>query len=75
MSETKEKTIFGMNPMKVLFPMEYVFQGLANPFQGITYQPFSRHFRFDYGMTAAVNLPLQLDNCFSMPCFCQFFPV
>jgi hypothetical protein len=53
MSETKQKTIFGMNPMKVLFAMEYVLQGLANPFQGITYQPFFKHFRFHYGMTAA----------------------
>jgi len=53
MSEIKQKTIFGMNPMKVLFAMEYVLQGLANPFQGITYQPFFRHFRFHYGMTAA----------------------
>ena len=49
----KGKTIFGMDPMKVLFAMEYVLQGLANPFQGITYQPFFRHFRFHYGMTAA----------------------
>jgi hypothetical protein len=37
MSETKEKTVFGMNPMKVLFAMEHVLQGLANPFQGITF--------------------------------------
>ncbi len=34
MSEAKQKTIFGMNPMKVLFAMEYVLQGLANPFRG-----------------------------------------
>ena len=53
MSEAKQKKVFGMNPMKVLFAMEYVLQGLANPFQGITYQPFFKHFRFDYGMTAA----------------------
>jgi hypothetical protein len=49
----KQKTIFGANPMKVLFAMEYVLQGLANPFQGITYQPFYRHFRIDYGRTEA----------------------
>jgi MFS family permease len=42
-----------MNPMKVLFAMEYVLQGLANPFQGITYQSFFRHFRFDYALTEA----------------------
>ncbi len=53
MDEGKRKTIFGMDPMKVLFAMEYILQGLANPFQGITYQPFFRHFRFDYGMTEA----------------------
>jgi hypothetical protein len=53
MTETKQKTVFGVNPMKVLFAMEYVLQGLANPFQGVTYQPFSRHFRFDYGKTEA----------------------
>ncbi len=53
MSEIKQKRIFGMNPMKVLFAMEYVLQGLANPFQGITYQPFFRHFRYDYKLTEA----------------------
>jgi hypothetical protein len=53
MSETKEKRIFGLNPMKVLFAMEYILQGLANPFQGITYQPFFKHFRYDYGNTEA----------------------
>ena len=55
MSETKRKTIFGMNAMKVLFAMEYVLQGLANPFQGITYQSFFKHFRFHYGMTEAAT--------------------
>jgi hypothetical protein len=58
MSGTKEKTIFGMSPMKVLFAMEYVLQGLANPFQGITYQPFFRHFRgkvFGAGFLRKVN--------------------
>jgi MFS family permease len=53
MSEKEQKTIFGLNPMKVLFAMEYVLQGFANPFQGITYQPFFKHFRFNYGMTEA----------------------
>lgn len=53
MKKEKQKTIFGLNPLKVLFAMEYVLQGLANPFQGMTYQPFFKHFRFDYGMTEA----------------------
>jgi len=53
MNETNQKKTFHMNPMKVLFAMEYVLQGLANPFQGITYQSFFRHFRFDYGLTEA----------------------
>jgi MFS family permease len=51
----KRKTIFGIDPLKVLFAMEYVLQGLANPFQGITYQPFYKHFRFDYGMDEAAT--------------------
>ena len=29
----KKKTLLGMNPMKVLFAIEYVLQGLANPFR------------------------------------------
>jgi MFS family permease len=41
--------------MKVLFAMGYIMQGLANPFQGITYHSFFRHFRFDYGMTEAAT--------------------
>ena len=50
-----KKTIMGLNPMKVLFAMEYVLQGLANPFQGITYHSFFRHFHFTYGMTEAAT--------------------
>ena len=49
------RTIFGWNPLKVLFAMEYVLQGLANPFQGITYQSFFKHFRTDYGLSEAVT--------------------
>ena len=49
------RTIFGWNPMKVLFAMEYVLQGLANPFQGITYQSFFKHFRTDYGLSEAAT--------------------
>lgn len=45
----------GLNPVKVLFAMEYFLQGLANPFQGITYHSFFRHFHFTYGMTEAAT--------------------
>lgn len=44
--------------IKLVFAMEYVLQGLANPFQGITYQPFFRHFRFDYGLSEAATQSL-----------------
>jgi len=47
------RSIFGIKPIKVLFAAEYVLQGLANPFQGMTYQPFFKHFRFDYGLDEA----------------------
>ncbi len=49
------RTLFGVNPMKILFAMEYVLQGLANPFLGITNQSFFRHFRFDYGLSESVT--------------------
>jgi MFS family permease len=49
------RTTFGLNPFKVLFAMEYVLQGLANPFQGITYQSFFKHFRFTYGLSEAAT--------------------
>jgi MFS family permease len=35
--------------------MEYVLQGLANPFQGATYQSFFRHLRFNYGLSEAAT--------------------
>jgi hypothetical protein len=35
----------GINPLKVVFALEYVLQGLASPFLGITYQPFFKHLR------------------------------
>ena len=40
MSEAKRRRI---DPLKVVFALGYVMQGLANPFQGITYQPFTAH--------------------------------
>lgn len=51
----KKKTILGLNPTKVLFAMEYFLQGIANPFQGITYHSFFRHFHFTYGMSEAAT--------------------
>ena len=53
--ETPARKFFGIAPIKVVFAMEYVLQGLANPFQGITYQSFFRHFRFDYGLSEAAT--------------------
>ena len=47
-----------MNPLKLVFAMEYVLQGLANPFQGITYQPFFRHLRYHYGLSEAATQTL-----------------
>ena len=52
------RTVFGVHPLKVVFALEYVLQGLANPFQGLTYQPFFRHFRFDYGLSEAATQSL-----------------
>ncbi len=54
-AEKPVRRILGIHPLKVVFAMEYVLQGLANPFQGITYQPFFRHFRIDYGLTEAAT--------------------
>ncbi|OGL44312.1 MAG: hypothetical protein A2161_22580 [Candidatus Schekmanbacteria bacterium RBG_13_48_7] len=52
---TSQKKLFGLNPIKIVFAMEYVLQGIANPFQGITYQPFFKHFRYDYGLSEAAT--------------------
>ncbi|MFA7329706.1 MAG: hypothetical protein WC326_01410 [Candidatus Delongbacteria bacterium] len=56
--ETKPRRRFKFSAIKTVFAMEYVLQGLANPFQGITYQPFFRHFRFDYGLSEAATQSL-----------------
>ncbi len=40
---TSEGKRRGINPLKLVFALEYVMQGLVNPFQGITYQPFLKH--------------------------------
>ncbi|MEY2930294.1 MAG: hypothetical protein RL033_1043, partial [Pseudomonadota bacterium] len=39
------RKLFGAHPIKWVFGLEYMMQGLANPFQGITYQPFFKHLR------------------------------
>lgn len=52
---SEPKPRFGFNPLKWVFALEYVMQGLANPFQGITYQPFFRHLKVDYGLTEAAT--------------------
>lgn len=49
------RKLFGVAPIKVVFALEYMMQGLANPFQGITYQPFFTHFRHHYGLTEAAT--------------------
>jgi MFS family permease len=49
------RLIFGIRPMLILFAAEYILQGIANPFQGITYQPFFRHFHVDYGLDEAAT--------------------
>lgn len=48
-------TILGIPAIKLVFALEYVLQGLANPFQGITYQPFFRHLRSDFGLSEAAT--------------------
>jgi len=53
-TEQKVTTILGINSIKILFALEYVLQGLANPFLGITYQPFYNHMRYYYGLNEAL---------------------
>jgi MFS family permease len=53
-----ERRFLGIQPMKMVFALEYVLQGLANPFQGITYQPFFKHFRSDFGLSEAATQTL-----------------
>jgi MFS family permease len=48
MSEAKRRRI---DPLKVVFALGYMLQGLANPFQGITYQSFYRHLHVHYGLS------------------------
>jgi MFS family permease len=39
-----------IDPLKVVFALGYVMQGLANPFQGITTLSFLRHLQQGYGL-------------------------
>ncbi len=48
MSDAKRRRI---DPLKVVFALGYMLQGLANPFQGITYQSFYRHLHVHYGLS------------------------
>lgn len=52
-AEPPPRKLLGAHPIKWVFGLEYMMQGLANPFQGITYQPFFKHLRFDYGLSEA----------------------
>jgi MFS family permease len=52
MSEATRRRI---DPLKVVFALGYVMQGLANPFQGITYQPFYNHLHDHYGLDEAAT--------------------
>ena len=57
MAEEKRegRKIFGIRPMLLLFAAEYMMQGLANPFQAITNQPFFKHFHMHYGLDEAAT--------------------
>ena len=48
---TSEPRRKGIDPLKVVFALAYVMQGLANPFQGVTTLPFLRHLQRGYGLT------------------------
>jgi MFS family permease len=51
-------TLLGAPAIKWVFALEYVMQGLANPFQGITYQSIFRHFRLHYDLSEAATQSL-----------------
>lgn len=46
-------SLFGISIIKWVFALEYALQGLVNPFQGMTYQPFLNHVRLEYGLGEA----------------------
>jgi MFS family permease len=45
--------LLGIDVIKWVFALEYALQGLVNPFQGATYQPFFHHLRTDFGVSEA----------------------
>src|SRR5689334_25198119 len=45
--------LFGVDVIKWVFALEYALQGLVNPYQGATYQPFFHHLRSDFGVSEA----------------------
>ncbi|HEX2733002.1 MAG TPA: MFS transporter [Polyangiaceae bacterium] len=47
----RRPTLFGVDVIKWVFALEYALQGLVNPFQGVTYQPFFHHLRSDFGLS------------------------
>lgn len=47
--------LFGMDVIKWVFALEYAMQGLVNPFQGATLQPFFHHLRSDFGVSEAAT--------------------
>ena len=47
--------LFGMDVIKWVFALEYAMQGLVNPFQGATLQPFFHHLRNDFGVSEAAT--------------------
>jgi len=48
MSAEKRRRI---DPLKIVFALAYVMQGLANPFQGVTTLPFLRHLQHGHGLS------------------------
>lgn len=54
-SSPAPKGFFGVHPLKLVFAFEYVLQGIGNPFQGITYQPFFGHFTNQFGLSEAAT--------------------
>jgi len=41
----------GVDPLKIVFALAYVMQGLANPFQGVTTLPFLHHLHKGYRLS------------------------
>lgn len=54
-TERPVRKLLGVHPLKLVFAFEYILQGVANPWQGLTYQPFFNHFSTKYGLTEAAT--------------------